>query len=49
MVYPFDAVFRNLVARRFATFARTPVSDTHDLKRADGEIVATVRSWLRTL
>ena len=22
---------------------------THDLKRADGEIVATVRSWLRTL
>ena len=34
MVYPFDAVFRNLVARRFATFARTLVSDTHDLKRA---------------
>jgi 8-oxo-dGTP pyrophosphatase MutT (NUDIX family) len=34
MVYPFDAAFRRLVARRFATFARTPVLDTHDLKRA---------------
>ena len=34
MIYPFDAAFRRLVARRFATFTRTPVPDTHGLKRA---------------
>jgi 8-oxo-dGTP pyrophosphatase MutT (NUDIX family) len=34
MVYPFGAAFRRLVVRRFATFARAPVLDTHDLKRA---------------
>jgi 8-oxo-dGTP pyrophosphatase MutT (NUDIX family) len=34
MVYPFGAAFRRLVAGRFATFARTPVLYTHDLKRA---------------
>src|SRR6516164_1257312 len=34
MVYPFDAAFRRLVARRFATFVRTPLLDTNDLKRA---------------
>src|SRR6478752_6867869 len=34
MIYPFNATFRELVGRRFAAFTRTPILDTHDLKRA---------------
>jgi 8-oxo-dGTP pyrophosphatase MutT (NUDIX family) len=34
MIYPFGATFRRLVARRLATFARTPTLDTEGLKRA---------------
>jgi 8-oxo-dGTP pyrophosphatase MutT (NUDIX family) len=33
MIYPFNAAFRRLVGRRFASFTRTAL-DTHDLKRA---------------
>jgi 8-oxo-dGTP pyrophosphatase MutT (NUDIX family) len=34
MIYPFGATFRRLVARRLATFTRTPALDTEGLKRA---------------
>ena len=34
MIYPFGATFRSLVARRLATFARTPALDAEGLKRA---------------
>jgi 8-oxo-dGTP pyrophosphatase MutT (NUDIX family) len=34
MIYPFNATFRALVARRFAAFTRMPALDTHGLKRA---------------
>jgi 8-oxo-dGTP pyrophosphatase MutT (NUDIX family) len=34
MIYPFGATFRRLVARRLATFARTPALDAEGLKRA---------------
>jgi 8-oxo-dGTP pyrophosphatase MutT (NUDIX family) len=34
MIYPFGAMFRRLVARRLATFARTPALDTEGLKQA---------------
>ena len=34
MIYPYGATFRSLVARRLATFARTPALDAEGLKRA---------------
>src|SRR3954453_14954227 len=34
MIYPFDAAFRRLVARRLEEFTRTPVLDKHSLKPA---------------
>jgi 8-oxo-dGTP pyrophosphatase MutT (NUDIX family) len=34
MIYPFGAVLRGLLVRRFAAFTRTRVLDRHDLKRA---------------
>jgi 8-oxo-dGTP pyrophosphatase MutT (NUDIX family) len=39
MIYPFDAAFRRLVARRFAAFTRTPALDTHGLKPAAVAII----------
>jgi 8-oxo-dGTP pyrophosphatase MutT (NUDIX family) len=34
MIYPFDAAFRGLLARRFAAFTRMPALELHGLKRA---------------